>query len=413
MAKAGLLPKLRTKFQLFGPSRRKPDAAVVQRGLGKELIPTLEPQFGPRRHAMLIDGDMDQFPPREIDKVLSHQQNRIDELSEKIQLKTSEMEAINRLVSAAADVIDNFQKLLTERDKKIQELETDNSSLSAKVQRQHEMLSEADAELQTLRNAAGDLSSYMSRLSEVSAELENARTADAEKTRELENLQQRLEEQLRNLDEARAQLEMLQSVIAARNTQIDTHKRDLITLQETLETERKAFAQSENKIATLEKQVKALEDMITEKDRLLAVKEIASGVAAVVLDDGAKQPQAPSFPSPQERQSVQSDVVVRAPTMRSEERQRERRAIEESGLFDERWYRSQNPDVATSGLDALDHYLDIGGKEGRDPSPRFSTQRYYELNKDAPGSEHNPLLVYLGYPSLSGKAENSAGRKKI
>jgi hypothetical protein len=50
--------------------------------------------------------------------------------------------------------------------------------------------------------------------------------------------------------------------------------------------------------------------------------------------------------------------------------------IRESGIFDEDWYRAQNPDVARRGLDPVRHYLDEGALRGRDPSPLFHTFFY-------------------------------------
>ena len=42
-------------------------------------------------------------------------------------------------------------------------------------------------------------------------------------------------------------------------------------------------------------------------------------------------------------------------------------------LFDSDWYLKTYPDVADSGVNPLVHYLDIGGFEGRDPSPLFDS----------------------------------------
>lgn len=50
--------------------------------------------------------------------------------------------------------------------------------------------------------------------------------------------------------------------------------------------------------------------------------------------------------------------------------------IRNSGLFDADFYRVRYPDVATSGLDPVDHYLRIGAAKGYDPSPLFDTGYY-------------------------------------
>ena len=50
--------------------------------------------------------------------------------------------------------------------------------------------------------------------------------------------------------------------------------------------------------------------------------------------------------------------------------------VRDSGLFDEGWYRHTYPDVEGSGLGAIEHYLAIGAKEGRNPGPLFDTAYY-------------------------------------
>jgi GT2 family glycosyltransferase/glycosyltransferase involved in cell wall biosynthesis len=69
--------------------------------------------------------------------------------------------------------------------------------------------------------------------------------------------------------------------------------------------------------------------------------------------------------------------------------------IRSSALFDEAWYLANNPDVAHSKTDAALHYLHIGGFEGRDPGPDFSSSFYLAANKDVEKARINPLVHYL------------------
>src|SRR5690606_15818953 len=66
--------------------------------------------------------------------------------------------------------------------------------------------------------------------------------------------------------------------------------------------------------------------------------------------------------------------------------------IRESALFDREWYLVQNKDVANSGLDPAWHYLEYGAREGRDPSPGFSTKWYLQRYRDVRESGINPLV---------------------
>ncbi|MFZ1537034.1 MAG: hypothetical protein WAT23_06600 [Chromatiaceae bacterium] len=66
-----------------------------------------------------------------------------------------------------------------------------------------------------------------------------------------------------------------------------------------------------------------------------------------------------------------------------------------SPLFDCQWYLSRSPDVAAAGVNPLIHYLDKGGKEGRSPHPLFDGPWYLERYPDAASSGINPLVHYL------------------
>ena len=52
-------------------------------------------------------------------------------------------------------------------------------------------------------------------------------------------------------------------------------------------------------------------------------------------------------------------------------------------LFDTAFYLSHNPDVLHAGINALDHFITFGWREGRDPDEFFSTNFYLGVNPDA------------------------------
>lgn len=49
-----------------------------------------------------------------------------------------------------------------------------------------------------------------------------------------------------------------------------------------------------------------------------------------------------------------------------------KKSLISSGLFDPDWYLKNYPDVASSGMDPLDHFVEFGVLLGRDPGPNFS-----------------------------------------
>jgi len=69
--------------------------------------------------------------------------------------------------------------------------------------------------------------------------------------------------------------------------------------------------------------------------------------------------------------------------------------VRASGLFDETWYAVSYPDVASSGMDLLDHYMHYGWREGRLPSRWFDVDRYARECRDFRADRDNPLLHLL------------------
>lgn len=83
--------------------------------------------------------------------------------------------------------------------------------------------------------------------------------------------------------------------------------------------------------------------------------------------------------------------------------------IKSSSLFDSAWYLNQNPDVAQSKLDPLEHFYLYGGVEGRSPSESFDSAFYIESNYDVKLEGINPLIHYLKY----GKSENRQPKQPL
>lgn len=59
----------------------------------------------------------------------------------------------------------------------------------------------------------------------------------------------------------------------------------------------------------------------------------------------------------------------------SRQRKRQRALLERSGLFDATWYLNEYKDVAAAGIDPIDHYIQHGASEGREPNGSLATAR--------------------------------------
>ena len=72
--------------------------------------------------------------------------------------------------------------------------------------------------------------------------------------------------------------------------------------------------------------------------------------------------------------------------------------------FNREFYSATYPDVVTSGIDPLIHFISQGWKEERDPNPWFSTSYYLAANPDVSSSGINPFFHYLVHGRLEGRA---------
>ena len=83
-----------------------------------------------------------------------------------------------------------------------------------------------------------------------------------------------------------------------------------------------------------------------------------------------------------------------------EEKNVEYFTISNSSYYDKEWY-VENYDIPND-IDPVNHYLNEGYKKGFNPGPNFSTNEYYECNRDVKNRDMNPLLHY----ELYGQFEN-------
>lgn len=76
----------------------------------------------------------------------------------------------------------------------------------------------------------------------------------------------------------------------------------------------------------------------------------------------------------------------------------------ESELFDANYYLTTYEDVRAAGVNPLQHYLEQGWREGRDPSAGFSTNAYLERYADVRLRRINPLIHYLRHGYYEGRS---------
>jgi GT2 family glycosyltransferase len=85
------------------------------------------------------------------------------------------------------------------------------------------------------------------------------------------------------------------------------------------------------------------------------------------------------------------------------------RIIQRSKMFAPGWYMSTNPDVAAQNINPLWHFVLFGAREGRDPSPSFSTRDYLARYPDVAVAKINPLAHFILYGVTEGRLSNFTG----
>jgi hypothetical protein len=79
-----------------------------------------------------------------------------------------------------------------------------------------------------------------------------------------------------------------------------------------------------------------------------------------------------------------------------------RELIAASGLFDAQWY-STVYGTEIGEADPLEHYITIGWRRGYSPSTRFDVRSYLKLNPDVAATGREPLEHYLLHGALEGR----------
>jgi len=74
--------------------------------------------------------------------------------------------------------------------------------------------------------------------------------------------------------------------------------------------------------------------------------------------------------------------------------------ILKSALFDAQWYGATYPDVQTSGMAPIDHFLRFGLALDRDPGPKFCTTFYRHVIDHGAPDTGPPLLHHLQHPDI-------------
>lgn len=233
-------------------------------------------------------------------------------------------------------------------------------------------------------------------------ELDEAKNALVAKEREIASLRHAVAEVEAKAAASRQQILREQQAQQQLQTQISSLKGGVARLEGLSATQRKESVELRHELdranAALEKQADALladRKVLRRLAEQSSVMSIRHAVIAQIVG-AERRARIRAGQSPIGLYFDRGAIRSASPPVAAEYRLSwsERRDVEYSGLFDHKWYLSQNPDVEARGIDPLKHFIRHGVAEERDPHPLFSTAWYRAHHRDELHGRP-PFLHYL------------------
>ncbi|MDF7563544.1 class I SAM-dependent methyltransferase [Escherichia coli] len=316
-------------------------------------------------------------------------------------------------------------------DKQNSELELARDELAVLLQRHHAEQAESQQQLSQLNQSLSERFTEIATLTQWLEEREQTSVNEQRKLTEehqqhLSVLRQTLSEQVseiatltRNLEErdqaaikAAEEYHLHQQAWRAEQASMAQANADL---QQELTTLQQQATQQQAQLGTrineLVKQNEALESSINERFRELATMTRHTEQLTRELQQKEQQLQKAKDRAQNLKQTVSWKLTapVRAlgrtfkesPSTKPSASMSNAERIAASGLFDELWYLHRYPEVADTGLSAIEHFIQIGADKGYSPSELFDTRWYLQTYADVAQGTINPLLHYI----MHGQAE--------
>ncbi|MFZ3620351.1 class I SAM-dependent methyltransferase [Leclercia barmai] len=316
-------------------------------------------------------------------------------------------------------------------DKQNNELELARDELAVLLQRHHAEQAESQQQLSQLNQSLSERFTEIATLTQWLEEREQTSVNEQRKLTEehhqqVSDLRQTLSEQATEIATLTRTLEERDHAAIKAAVEYNDHQQAWLKeqaslaqtntdLQQQLTTLKQQATQQQaqlgSRINDLVKQNEALESSVSERFRELATMTRHTEQLTRELQQKEQQLQKAKDRAQNLKQTVSWKLTapVRAlgrtfkenPTATPAVSMSNAERIAASGLFDELWYSHRYPEVADSGLSALEHFIQIGADKGYSPSALFDTRWYLQTYADVAQGSINPLLHYI----LHGKAE--------
>jgi len=308
--------------------------------------------------------------------------------------QTREQELISILDAHAGEVTHLNQTLAEsaqEIDKQNIELEQTRDQLAVLLQRHHAEQAESQQQLSQLNQSLSERFTEIATLTQWLEERDQASANEqkklSEQVNEIATLTHKLEEREQALAKAAEEHHLHQQAWRAEQTQLGNRVSELVKQNETLEAN---IGERFRELAIMARHTEQLTRELQQKEQQLQkAKDRAQNL---------KQTVSWKLTAPVRALGrTFKDCTTTTPTVSVSYAER----IAASGLFDELWYLHRYPEVADSGLSAIEHFIQIGADKGYSPSELFDTRWYLQTYVDVAQGTINPLLHYI----MHGQAE--------
>lgn len=322
----------------------------------------------------------------------AHWQQQQQELVETNRQLHLHCDGLNADLETRAGEIIELRQALTERAQTIveQTLELDQtrSQLSALNQRHHSEQVDAQQQLSQLNQSLDERFTEIAILTQCLEEREKTSVMAVE---EHSTHQQAWQTEQANLIRAQTELKQLLTSLeqqaAQQQAHLGTQLSELVRQNEDLETN---ISERFSELAIMTRHTEYLTRELQQKEQqLLKAKERAQNLKQTVSWKLTAPVRALG------RTFKDSSAITSKATLSSAER------ITTSGLFNEQWYIHRYPEVADSGLSAIEHFIQVGADKGYSPSELFDTRWYLQTYADVAQGTINPLIHYI----MHGKVE--------
>lgn len=367
----------------------------------------------------------------EYSQQLSALQQHIDELTTALTTAHQQQDELSQTLATEASQwqqkVNELTTALTAAHQQQDELSQTLATEASQWQQQKQILTEANDELQNKCDVlTTDLAASRAVLEQFEAAQQVWQTREQDldsalnaREREIAHLNQSLAESNQAIDKQNSELELARDELAVLLQRHHAEQASMAQanadLQQELTTLQQQATQQQAQLGTrineLVKQNEALESSINERFRELATMTRHTEQLTRELQQKEQQLQKAKDRAQNLKQTVSWKLTapVRAlgrifkenPTATPAVSISNAERIAASGLFDELWYLHRYPEVADSGLSAIEHFIQVGADKGYSPSALFDTRWYLQTYADVAQGSINPLLHYI----LHGKAE--------